>query len=325
MTKVAVIGCGYWGKNHIRVMHELGVLAAVVDANFETAQQFSKEYDVPAIAIDAIADTVDIEAVVVATPAITHGEWVERLLKAGKHVLVEKPLCLDVAQGKRLVALAESKGLTLMVGHILQYHPAFQTLKAEIAKGSIGKLGYLHASRRSTGKIRGDEDVWWSFAPHDVSMVLALTGQVPKKVYAHASCLLQDNIADVVNADLHFTDLTAHLTISWLHPFKEHKLIAVGDAGAIVFDDTKDWPEKLMQSPPLATTKPEEVPVAQKGEAKAIAVIASEPLKNECLHFLECVRDGKRPLTNGREALAVLETLQHGSQAYSQARGVHAA
>lgn len=316
MPKVAVIGCGHWGKNHIRVMHELGALAAVCDADPAVAARFAEEYQVPAVAMEDIAGSPLVDAAVVATPAVTHGNWLQRLLEAGKHVLVEKPLCLDIAQGKRMVALAESRGLTLMVGHILQYHPAFQTLKTCIADGVIGKLGYIHASRRSTGKIRSDEDVWWSFAPHDVSMVLALTGQMPRKVSAQASCLLQEGIADIVNADMMFGDVHAHFTISWLHPFKEHRLIAVGDKGTIVFDDTKDWGEKLIKTPPLAVMR-DGAMVAQKGDAEPIAVAASEPLKDECRQFLDAVRGKGAPLTDGQEGVAVLEVLRQGVDAYT--------
>ncbi|HXF90891.1 MAG TPA: Gfo/Idh/MocA family oxidoreductase, partial [Candidatus Nitrosotenuis sp.] len=188
MTKVAVIGCGYWGKNLVRNFYEIGVLAAISDANETQAQAISRQFNnVPILTFEQIAESQDIQGVVVASPAALHAQHVRYFLEANKHVFVEKPLALDLRHAKELHELAQQKGRILMVGHLLQYHSAYLKLKEMVAQNVLGKLRYVYSNRLSTGKIRQEENVWWSFAPHDISMILGLVQEPLVQVQASAS------------------------------------------------------------------------------------------------------------------------------------------
>lgn len=309
--KVAVIGSGYWGKNLVRNYHALGRLALICDTNQATLEKFQQEY--PGVqTCQALTDVLfrkEIPAVVVATPAETHFAIVREALEAGKHVYVEKPLVLDEAQGRELIRLAGEKGLTLMVGHLLHYHPAFVHMKELVRTGQLGRINYIYSNRLNLGKIRREENILWSFAPHDISMILALAGEQPAKVTATGGSFLHKNIADVTTTHLDFpSGLKAHIFVSWLHPFKEQKLVVVGDKKMAVFDDTKPWPGKLLLYP-HAISWQSNMPVPVKADAEYVNLDEAEPLKIECLHFLHCVETGEKPATDGAEGLRVLEVL----------------
>ncbi|HAD88097.1 MAG TPA: oxidoreductase, partial [Rhodospirillaceae bacterium] len=218
---VAVIGCGHWGKNHVRNFHALGALAAVSDANPDLAATMAETYEVPAKAVADILADGDIKGVVIAAPAEAHADLAIAALEAGKHVFVEKPLALTLTEAEGVLAAAEAAGRTLMVGHLLQYHPAFLKLVEMVRAGELGKLQYLYSNRLNLGKIRREENALWSFAPHDISMILALVGDEPVTVRAEGGSYLHDVIADVTTTHLTFPGgEQAHVFVSWLHPFK---------------------------------------------------------------------------------------------------------
>lgn len=312
--KVAVIGCGYWGKNHVRNFAELGGLGAVCDPNADLAHRFGEQYGVAVMSMSEALASDDIDGVVVAAPAEHHYSLAKMALTAGKHVFVEKPLALKVQDAKKLIALADKADRILMVGHLLQYHPVFRKLKELIASGKMGRLQYIYSNRLNLGKIRREENILWSFAPHDISMILSVVNGPVRSVSTKASYYLHQEIADVTVTNISFADgVNAHIFVSWLHPFKEQKLIVVGDRGMAVFDDGEDWPDKLR----LYAHKIEwhdGHPVPHKDEGQSVVVEPSEPLRDECQHFLDCIAEKKTPLTDGREGLAVLEVLDAAEQ-----------
>jgi len=315
--RVAVVGSGYWGKNLVRNYHQLGALGLICDKNPETLAQFREQYpgvDTCAELAEALARD-DIAAMVIATPAETHYELALAALKAGKHVYVEKPLVLDERQGEDLVALADHQGLVLMVGHLLQYHPIFVKLKEMVGAGELGRIYYVYSNRLNLGKIRREENILWSFAPHDISMILALAGEMPDEVTATGGFYLQSFVADVTTTHLHFpSGLRAHIFVSWLHPFKEQKLVVVGERKMAVFDDTQPWADKLLLYP-HQIEKGGEVPIPVKAGSQRVEVPEQEPLRSECQHFLSCVQKGELPITDGREGLRVLRVLNRSSMA----------
>ena len=229
---VGVVGCGYWGKNLVRNFHQLGRLRVICDVDRVSLQQLQQQYEGLEIceSYDEMLRRTDIEGVVIAAPAAQHYELAKKALDAGKDVFVEKPLALDVAHAEELTHLARQNGRILMVGHLLQYHPAVQKLKSLIQEGALGKVQYIYSSRLNFGKLRTEENILWSFAPHDISAILCLLGEEPTSVAAHGGNYLNANVADVTLTSCNFASgVTAHIFVSWLHPFKEQKLVVVGD------------------------------------------------------------------------------------------------
>jgi predicted dehydrogenase/acetyltransferase-like isoleucine patch superfamily enzyme len=316
--QLAVIGFGYWGTNLIRNFHQLGALKLVCDENNNVLKDFNKQYpevDVCATFADVFVHK-DIEGVVIATPAETHFSLAREALSGGKHVFVEKPLSLAEEEGQELVELAERNQLTLMVGHILQYHPAVIKLKELIDSGELGKIQYLYSNRLNIGKIRAEENILWSFAPHDISAILMLLEEMPKSVCATGGSYLQQHIPDTTLTTLEFpSGVQAHVFVSWLHPFKEQKLVVVGDRKMAVFDDLSE--EKLLLYPHKIQWF-HRMPVAAKADAEVVKIDMEEPLKVECQHFLECVSSRTRPKTDGREGLRVLRVLQASQQSLNE-------
>jgi predicted dehydrogenase len=261
-----------------------------------------------------VLDNPDIELVVIALPAEQHFRCAQEALNAGKHVFVEKPLALHYKQAESLLNLASDRKLTLMVGHLMQYHSAFRKLQEKVHAGELGEIYYIYSNRLSLGKIRKEENTLWSFAPHDISMILSLCQSEPSKVMATGGNFLQHEIADVTVTHMAFPNrIKAHIFVSWLHPFKEQKLVVVGDQKMAVFSDTEEWENKLL----LYSHKigwDNGIPVPEKADPEKISVEHSEPLKNECIHFLECVQEGKEPITDGSEGLRVLKVLEQAQE-----------
>jgi predicted dehydrogenase/acetyltransferase-like isoleucine patch superfamily enzyme len=311
--KISVIGCGYWGKNLVRNFAELGVLHAVCDANQELVTKTSQIYDVVAYNFDEVLKS-DSDGVVIAAPAAQHFELTYKALQAGKHVFVEKPLSLKVEEAKKLCDLALEVNRELMVGHLLQYHPAFLELKQLIKKGDLGRLQYIYSNRLNLGKFRNEENILWSFAPHDISMILSLAGNLPETVYAAGACHLNPRIQDVTTTHMNFKNgIQAHIFVSWLHPYKEQKLVVVGDRGMAVFDDGLPWGEKLKLYPHQVTWV-DGLPQPEKADVIHVSLDVSEPLKLECQHFLDCIQHSQTPRTDGQEGLRVLQVLDAAQQ-----------
>jgi UDP-2-acetamido-3-amino-2,3-dideoxy-glucuronate N-acetyltransferase len=317
---VAVIGTGYWGKNLVRNFYELGALKLICDKKKTLLVSFRGQYaDVETChEVKDVYDRKDIKAVVIATPAEDHYRVVHEALSAGKHVFVEKPLALTESEGQKLVELSDRNNLILMVGHILQYHPAIIKLKELLNSGELGKIQYLYSNRLNIGKIRSEENILWSFAPHDISTILMLLGEMPDIVYATSGSYLQKQIPDTTLTTMDFpSGVKAHIFVSWLHPYKEQKLVVVGDKKMAVFDDVSQ--EKLLLYPHRIDWV-ERIPVASKADAETVQIAMEEPLKIECRHFLECIEKNLKPKTDGEEGLRVLQVL-HASQASLDGNG----
>lgn len=306
--RVAVLGCGYWGKNLVRNFAQLDVLEMVCDVT-EAGRQSATEL-APQARLAATTEEVwdsAVEAVVIATPAETHYAVVREALMAGKDVLVEKPLALTYEQGEELVQLAAQYRRILMVGHVLEYHPAIVTLLNMVRSGELGKLHYIYSNRLSLGKIRREENILWSFAPHDVAVILRLLGNPPFEVIACGGSYVQPNIPDVTVTNMLFDNgVRAHIHVSWLHPFKEQRLVVVGARKMASFDDVA---KKLVLYDQHVEVK-EGQPVPVKGSGEEVTFDPSEPLRLECQAFLDAVSTRQPPLTDGVSGLRVLKVLQ---------------
>lgn len=323
MVKVAVIGCGHWGKNLVRNFAELGALDAISDPNSELAAQFSSQFNVSALDFDAILKS-DCDGVVIAAPAPLHAPLSEKAFAAGKHVYVEKPLAMTLDEADAMIEAAGKARRHLMVGHLLQYHPVFARLRDMVKQGELGEIKHVYSNRLSLGKIRSEEDVVWSFAPHDISMILSLAGQGVKTVRCEASDILQSGISDTASLHLSFENgLKGHVFCSWLHPYKEQKLVVIGDKAMAVFDDTMDWDQKLAVYHHVIDMS-ETPPVPQKSEVRYEKIPRGEPLKVECQYFLDLIAGQADPLTDGAEGRRVLQVLAAASESIESGETIYA-
>ncbi|MFP5318010.1 MAG: Gfo/Idh/MocA family oxidoreductase [Acidimicrobiia bacterium] len=324
---VAVVGCGRWGRNLVRNFAALDALAAVVDTDVAAAAGMAERYGVPAVELDVALKDPGVDALVVAAPAPTHGHIAAQALRSGKDVFVEKPLALRLDDAEELCRLAGEGRRVLMVGHLLQYHPAFLALERLVHEGALGDVRYLYANRLNLGRFRREEDTLWSFAPHDVSMILSLVGPDPVDVWATGGSYLNPGTADVTTTHLRFEGgVRAHAFVSWLHPFKEQKLVVVGSEAMAVFDDGRDWAWKLRLFRHGIGWR-DGVPEPLPAEAEAVPVEPAEPLELECRHFLACVSARSTPRTDGREGVRVLRVLDAAARSLAEhvgagARGV---
>ncbi len=317
-ANVAVVGIGYWGKNLVRNFYDLGALGALCDASESVEEhyrllhkevKFYREFD------SVLADP-SITAVALATPAVSHYEMAKAALESGKDVLVEKPLSVDVHHGEDLVRIAKKHGRILMVGHILRYHPAILKLQELIKSGVLGRINYLYSNRLNIGKIRTEENILWSFAPHDISVILALLGEMPSKVSCQGGGYLSHDVLDVTLSHFDFpSGVQAHIFVSWLHPVKEQKLVVVGSEKMAVFDDTAKV--KLVLYPHKVEWR-NRIPTAVKAEAEAVELEDREPLREECQHFLDCIESRTSPVSDGAEGLQVLRVLDGCQRALAE-------
>lgn len=318
-TKIAVIGAGYWGINHVRNFHELGALKTVCDASAASLKKIAETFSNVTVESDyqkVLADD-EVQGVVIATPAETHFKLAAAAIEAGKHVLVEKPLTLDVEEGERLVNLAREKNAVLMVGHLLEYHPAVLRLRELIASGELGELRYVYSNRLNLGKVRREENILWSFAPHDIAIILRLVGAWPQQIAATGGAYLQSHIADVTVTNIDFpTGVRAHIFVSWLHPNKEQRLVVVGSKKMAVFDDVRKEDKLTIYDQGVEFVNGE--PVTRKNEGVAEVLEKAEPLRRECLEFLECIETGRKPLTDGESGLQVLRVLEAAERSLAQ-------
>ncbi len=308
---LAVVGAGSWGKNHVRSFAELGALSAVCDTDEAALGNVRGTYPGVKTGTDlerVLADP-EIKAVVLATPAAQHYAGAKAALAAGKHVLVEKPMTLRAEEAEELNRLALGAGLVLMVGHILEYHPAVRRLRELVVAGELGKLAYLYSHRLSLGKIRMEENVWWDLGPHDVSLILGLLFESPEWVQATGQAMLTPGVADSVVACLGFAGgARAHIFVSRVHPLKEQRLVVGGREKMAVFDDVVS--EGKLKVYPSHITGDDQLPVATGGEPEVVPIDAGEPLRAECEHFLECIEAGSQPLTGGESGVQVTRVLE---------------
>src|SRR5882757_1372618 len=309
--RIAVLGCGYWGSNHIRTLKALGALHAVSDVNRARAEGFASEQECLAIEPDKLFDRADIDAIVMALPPQYHADTAVRAVESGKDVLVEKPIALTVADAERSVKAAKDNGRIFMVGHVLRFHPAFETLKGLIDNGELGEVRYIHSHRLGLGKFHTENDALWDLAPHDLSMILAITGTEPIEVRGEGAALL-DNLSDFAHLHMRFPNgLRSHLFASRLNPYRERRLTVVGTKAMAVFDDVEPWERKLavyrhavwQDSGQWAFTT---------NEPSYVAVAQGMPLTRELEHFIQCIETRAEPRTSGEEAIRVLRILTAG-------------
>jgi UDP-2-acetamido-3-amino-2,3-dideoxy-glucuronate N-acetyltransferase len=318
---IAVIGCGYWGKNLVRNFYQLGVLDTICDLSEDILIQFKSQYEGIKTTqnFKTLLDKKGIKAVVIATPAESHYQIAKEALLAGKDVFVEKPIALEISEAEELIKLAKEKKAILMVGHILEYHPAVIRLKELIGNGELGKVNYIYSNRLNLGRVRSCENILWSFAPHDISIILSLVGEMPILVSACGAHYLQPNIADVSISNLVFRNgIKTHIFVSWLHPYKEQRLVVIGEKKMAVFNDASQDEKLKVYDKGIEWING--IPSARHSGETSVYFSQQEPLKEECIHFIQCIKERLRPRTDGECGLRVLKVL-HASQASLEADG----
>ena len=318
MIEVAVVGVGGWGKNLARNYYQLpeANLRYICDLDHEKLASIRRQYPGTDTtdSYDSVLEDQSLDAVVIATTGPTHYALAKKALLAGKDVYVEKPFVLRVDEALELNALAEEYNRILMVGHLLEYHPVVTRLKSMIDEGHLGDVYYIYSQRLNLGTVREDENALWNFAPHDISSILYLLGKEPVDVSARGQDYLQRDVEDVVFLTLSFEDNTmAHIHVSWLDPHKVRKLTIVGSDKMAVFDDLEAT-EKLRIYDKGARLSQDYDTFAEYvglrfGDITIPYVQSGEPLRTECLHFIECVETRKQPLSDGQDGLRVVKVL----------------
>ena len=325
-VRVALVGYGYWGPNLARNFHQLAEteLAYVVDANLQAQERARQLYHCGTAGdLSEVLGDDSLDAVVIATPARTHFALARAALLAGKPVLVEKPLTMDLAEGRELVALAESRGLALMVGHVFEFNPAVRYIKGAIDSGELGELFYLYSKRVNLGRVQSDVNALWSIAPHDISIALHLLDRMPVAVRCQGIRCLNGQVEDVIFLTLHFGgNLLCHVHASWLDPSKTREMTVVGSRKMIVYDDVSA--EGKVRVYDKGAFRKGEVTYGDfqyklhSGDILIPRLEMREPLQDECAHFAACVRSGARPLTDGYNGLRVLQVLTAGQRSLEQ-------
>lgn len=322
MVGLAVVGAGNWGKNLVRNFSTQPQcqLLYVCDRSEKIRAAMARQYP-QANVVDDLQIALDdpkVAAVVVAVDVPLHHKLAKMALAAGKHVYVEKPLTLSTEQALDLIDLAEQQNVKLMVGHLLEYHPAVNYMKQMIADGLVGEQLYLYFQRVNLGIVRNSENAWWSLACHDISVACYLFDAEPVSISATGHAYLQNGIEDVVFANMKFADgRMAHIHVSWLDPHKERKVTLVGTKRMVVFDDM-DASEKIRIYDKGAEIKKSvdsyaEAITLRTGDIVIPAIGAGEPLAIECKHFLECIEQNKTPRSDGLDGLRVVKVLEAGS------------
>lgn len=322
-TVLSCVGAGNWGRNLVRVFDSLPQvrLKMICDTRDSVRAAMARQYRETSVTGDyaeVLADR-DVEAVVLAVPAVDHYRAARLALEAGKHVYVEKPIALRYDHARELTETAEAKGLVLMVGHLMEYHPALRLLKRLVDAGDLGEIYYLYSERVNLGVVRKDENALWSLAPHDISMILTLVNAEPVSVSARGACYLQPGVEDVVFANLRFADgKMAQVQVSWLDPHKVRKLTVVGTKKMAVFDDGESAEKVRIYDKAAEREAGTGPPYESYGESITLRfgdvviphISAAEPLKLECQHFVDCVRTGTTPVSDGRDGMRVVRVLE---------------
>ncbi len=316
--RVGVVGFGYWGPNLVRTIDRApdATLVAACDASEANRSRFARAYpDVPVwSSLDEMLAGEELDAVVIATSAPSHFGLASAVIAAGKHCFVEKPLTLTSADAKELVRASDEAGVVLMVGHLMEYHPAIDWIRAHLASGELGDVLYLYMQRLNLGKVRTNENAFWSLAPHDVSIVLYLLGEAPDRVSANGAAYLTPGVHDTVFANLHFpSGRMANIHVSWLDPHKVRRLTIVGTKKMLVFDDMqateKVWIYDRGVEPPEALPYGADLQL-RFGDIHVPWIPMTEPLAIEVGHFVECCRSGATPRSDGRDGLRVVRVLE---------------
>tara|TARA_Y200000002_G_scaffold369557_1_gene363825 strand:+ start:1911 stop:2882 length:972 start_codon:yes stop_codon:yes gene_type:complete len=316
--KISVVGCGQWGKNLVRNFSELGGLFSVCDTDAKISKKYASQYKVKESSFEEIINDPNIKGVALTVPAHLHASMAIEAMNKGKHVFVEKPLAMNVTEAELMIATAKKNNVKIMVGHLLQFHPIFNAIKKMVKNGEIGKLKYIYSNRLGFGKVRSQEDVIWSFAPHDISMILSLVDESPEFVRTNSAYVLQKNLADAATILMEFNSgLKSQISVSWINPYKEVKLIISGETAILVFDDTKPWNEKLAIYPYEVVSYKKNINL-KKTYVKYLEIPEEEPLKIECQHFLDVVEKNIKPITDGAEGLKVIKVLSAVSKSQNK-------
>jgi len=315
--KLAIMGAGRWGINHVKTAHELlkGNLKIVCDIDKKKEREVklisqSIKFDTD---LNLVFNDKEINTVIVATPAETHFELAKKSLIKNKNVLVEKPITLLTAEAEELIELSHQQQKKLMVGHVLLYHPAINKLKNMITDGTIGKVQYIYSNRLNLGSVRSEENILWSFAPHDISIIQYLLESNPININANGASFLQSKIEDTTLTYLRYPgNIHAHIFVSWLHPFKEHRLVVIGNKGMIVFEDSLS--QNKLKYYPKGFTKINHELTKFEGDFETIDFDNLSPLEEEQKHFFNSIINNQEPLTNGDHALEVLKILEEAQK-----------
>ncbi len=312
--RVCVIGGGRWGKNHIKTLDQFHCLGGIVDSNRETLKIYQNQY--PYIKVfENVQRTVDagFDGFIVATPAETHYKIAESVLKLKKHVLVEKPMTLNLKDAIRIRDLAEAQGVNLMVGHVLLFHPAIQKIKELIQSGKIGKLQYIYSNRLNLGTVRKEENILWSFAPHDIAIFQYLIEALPVEIVSRGGAFIQPHIHDSTMTVLTYSNnIVVHNFVSWLHPFKEHRLVIIGSNGMLSFEDSSKDKEVLYYEKGIDWVRGE--PIKREGPTEVIPYDPAMPLTEELHHFLNHLDGSPVEIANGQNGVEVLEILERATE-----------
>ena len=301
-SRVGLIGLGQWGKNIYRNLETFNVIEKIYDNNLKNVSQFATDETKIARNSDELISAKNIDSIFIASPAPTHKEYIIRSLLNNKNVFVEKPLCLSLDESHEIKKIASQNKRIIFVGHLLQYHNAFKELKNNIQLGKVGNLKIIKSNRLNFGSIRNKESVLYDLTSHDISMILSITKKLPKKVKVNAIFKYSKKLADYINVILYFEkNIIAIINSDWISPYKEHRFSVLGSNGSLIFDDVKDWPEKLIYNPSIINKNKK---ITYKPQI-AINVKKHEPLKQEIEAFLQCVENKQTPLTDIEEALNV--------------------
>lgn len=312
--KICVVGAGSWGKNHIRTLYEMDCLGGIVESEKNNKRIIGELYKrVKTFSNIEQALSEDFDGFVVATPAETHFEISKKIILSKKPILIEKPMTLSIEDAKNIIHLAKENNVNVMVGHVLLFHPAMRKIKNMIDNNTIGKLQYIYSNRLNLGKIRTEENVFWSFAPHDISIFQYLTNSYPTKIEASGSVFLQKGIHDSTMTNFEYDNgVKGHIFVSWLHPFKEHRLVVIGSEAMISFEDSKDDKPLTLYSKKIDLSSG--IPEKIEGETKKINYEKIPPLNIELEYFLKHLNNQKPSIANMNDGLDTVKILVEASQ-----------
>jgi len=313
--KIAVVGGGNWGKNHLKTLNFIGVLSGLIDSNENVINLSKKTYPkLKTFSNLSESGAMDFDAFTIATPAHVHYKIAKILLNAGKHILVEKPITLNVEDAQELCRIAKEKKVILMVGHVMLFHPAITKIKDLISEGKIGKLQYLYSNRLHLGTVRKEENSLWSFAPHDISIFQFFINSDPNSIVSSGGAFLQPSIHDTTITILHYPDnIVGHIFVSWLHPFKEHRLVVIGDKGMLSYEDSSPKKELLYYEKGIDWINGE--PIKRDGPTEVIPYEKMQPLQQEMIEFINNIEgNGKNYRANGEKGLEVLQILHKAEE-----------
>jgi len=312
--KICVVGAGMWGMNHVRTLQSFGSLGAVVDSSLTRLENIKENYPDVSVYND-LSEALNggYTGFTVATPAETHFEIASKIIEAGKHVLVEKPLTLNSMDAAVLNEQAKKMGVNLLVGHVLLFHPAFKKIKSMVEEGVIGELQYLYSNRLNLGKIRTEENVFWSLAPHDIALFQYLVEKTPNKITSRGMDILQGGIHDTTMTTIEYPgSIMGHIFVSWLHPFKEHRFVVIGSKGMIRFEDSAEGKPLLFYDKTVLWENG--IPKPVNGASWYVEYENSMPLTEELKYFIKCAGGERAEIANGDSAVDVVKILEAASE-----------